>query len=122
MVAMRMLEERARPALASFLPTTRGETVMLDLGANLDADADNLAEFAVMGSVFAQVLLGPRGAQGRAAERGIGGAERPRGAAPAAGGCAGPRPPSISTVLEGNDIGAGRGRRRVTDGFTGNVR
>ena len=44
--------------LASFLPTARGETVMLDLGANLECDADNLAEFAVMGSVFAQVLLG----------------------------------------------------------------
>ena len=58
MFAMRMLDGAHRPALASFLPTTRGETVMLDLGANLECDADNLAEFAVMGSVFAQVLLG----------------------------------------------------------------
>ncbi|HLG49294.1 MAG TPA: phosphate acyltransferase, partial [Reyranella sp.] len=58
MFAMRMLDGAHRPALASFLPTSRGETVMLDLGANIECDADNLAEFAVMGSVFAQVLLG----------------------------------------------------------------
>ena len=58
MFAMRMVEGAHRPALASFLPTARGETVMLDLGANLECDAENLAEFGVMGSVFAQVLLG----------------------------------------------------------------
>ena len=58
MFAMRMVEGAHRPALASFLPTRRGEVVMLDLGANIECDADNLAEFSVMGSVFAQVLLG----------------------------------------------------------------
>ena len=58
MFAMRMVQGAHRPALASFLPTARGETVMLDLGANLECDAENLAEFGVMGSVFAQVLLG----------------------------------------------------------------
>src|SRR5690349_22499162 len=58
MVAMRMLDGAHRPALTSFLPTSRGEMVMLDLGANLECDADNLAEFAVVGSVFAQILLG----------------------------------------------------------------
>ena len=58
MVAMRMLDGAHRPALTSFLPSSRGETVMLDLGANLECDADYLAEFAVMGSVFARVLLG----------------------------------------------------------------
>ncbi|MFI5033907.1 MAG: phosphate acyltransferase, partial [Reyranellales bacterium] len=57
MFTMRMLDGAHRPALASFMPTARGETAMLDLGANLECDAENLAEFAVMGSVFAQVLL-----------------------------------------------------------------
>ena len=35
-----------RPAIASFFPTLRGESVMLDLGANLECDADNLVQFA----------------------------------------------------------------------------
>ena len=47
-----------RPAIASFFPTSRGESVMLDLGANLECDADNLVEFAVMGNVFARTVLG----------------------------------------------------------------
>src|SRR3546814_578205 len=47
-----------RPAIASFYPTLRGESCMLDLGANIQCDANNLAEFAVMGEVFARTVLG----------------------------------------------------------------
>ena len=47
-----------RPAIASFFPTLRGESVMLDLGANVECDADNLVQFAVMGDVFARTVLG----------------------------------------------------------------
>src|SRR5438552_5429299 len=47
-----------RPAIASFFPTLRGESVLLDLGANLDCDASNLVQFAVMGHVFARTVLG----------------------------------------------------------------
>src|SRR5512138_2871694 len=49
-----------RPAIASFFPTLRGESVMLDLGANVQCDANNLVQFAVMGSVFARTVLGVR--------------------------------------------------------------
>jgi phosphate acyltransferase len=47
-----------RPALASLLPTVRAESVMLDLGANTECDADNLVEFALMGAAFARTTLG----------------------------------------------------------------
>jgi len=47
-----------RPAIATFFPTSRGESVMLDLGANVDSDAENLVQFAVMGEVFARSVLG----------------------------------------------------------------
>ena len=47
-----------RPAIASFFPTRRGESVMLDLGANVECDAENLVQFAVMGDVFARTVLG----------------------------------------------------------------
>src|SRR5919201_2352238 len=47
-----------RPAIASFFPTMRGESVMLDLGANVECDAENLVQFAVMGDAFARTVLG----------------------------------------------------------------
>ncbi len=47
-----------RPAIAAFFPTRRGESVMLDLGANVECDAENLVQFALMGDVFARTVLG----------------------------------------------------------------
>ena len=96
---------------------------MLDLGANIECDADNLAEFAVMGSVFAQVLLGLDRAEGRPAECRIRGTQRPRGNAPGRGrGCAARAAPvDFHGFVEGNDIAAGVVDVVVTDGFTGNV-
>jgi len=122
MFAMRMLEGAHRPALASFLPTSRGETVMLDLGANLECDAENLAEFSVMGSVFAQALLGldaPKVGLLNVGSEELKGHEELRQAA------AWLRregaPVDFRGFVEGNDIGTGLVDVVVTDGFTGNV-
>jgi glycerol-3-phosphate acyltransferase PlsX len=122
MVAMRMLPGAHRPALASFMPTSRGETVMLDLGANLECDADNLVQFAVMGSVFAQVLLG-------LSEPKVGllnvGSEELKGHEELLQAAEWLRregsPVSFHGFVEGNDIGSGTVDVVVTDGFTGNV-
>ena len=43
-----------RPAIASIFPGLKGQTIMLDLGANVLVDAENLAQFAVLGAVFAK--------------------------------------------------------------------
>jgi glycerol-3-phosphate acyltransferase PlsX len=122
MFAMRMLEGAHRPALASFLPTARGETVMLDLGANLECDAENLAEFAVMGSVFAQVVLGldrPRVGLLNVGSEELKGHEELR---QAAGWLRREGSPiDFHGFVEGNDIGTGVVDAIVTDGFTGNV-
>jgi len=59
-LVLRTLEGIDRPAIASFFPNARAESVMLDLGANLQCDARNLVEFAVMGEVFARLVLGVR--------------------------------------------------------------
>jgi glycerol-3-phosphate acyltransferase PlsX len=122
MFTMRMLDGAHRPALASFIPTARGETVMLDLGANIECDADNLAEFAVMGSVFAQALLGldaPKVGLLNVGSEELKGHEELRQAA------AWLRregaPINFHGFVEGNDIGAGVVDVVVTDGFTGNV-
>ncbi len=50
----------SRPAICGTLPGIKGHTHMLDLGANLECEAENLAEFALMGSVLAQSVEGTR--------------------------------------------------------------
>src|SRR5258706_3796157 len=49
---LKMLPGIDRPAIASFLPTIRGHTCVLDLGANVDCTADHLLQFAAMGSAI----------------------------------------------------------------------
>ena len=45
-----------RPAIASFLPTNKGQVCMLDLGANVDCTAEHLLQFALMGSTLVSAL------------------------------------------------------------------
>jgi phosphate acyltransferase len=53
-----MLRGVDRPALASAFPTvTGGSAIMLDVGANVDCTAKMLAQFAVMGSAYARMIL-----------------------------------------------------------------
>jgi glycerol-3-phosphate acyltransferase PlsX len=111
-----------RPAIASFFPTLRGESVMLDLGANIECDSRNLVEFAVMGSVFSRTVLGLM-------EPTVGllniGAEEVKGhesiKAAAAQLRVTPLPGKFHGFIEGNDIPYGTVDVVVTDGFTGNV-
>jgi glycerol-3-phosphate acyltransferase PlsX len=122
MFAMRMLDGAQRPALASFLPTSRGEMVMLDLGANVECDAENLAEFAVMGSVFAQILLGldtPKVGLLNVGSEEMKGHDEVRQAAAWLKHAS--SPVNFHGFVEGNDIGSGVVDVIATDGFTGNV-
>jgi len=45
-----------RPAIASYLPTRKGQVCMLDLGANTDCNAEHLLQFALMGSTLVTAL------------------------------------------------------------------
>ncbi len=47
-----------RPALAPTFPVAGGRAVVLDIGANVECKPDYLAQFGIMGSVYAQVTLG----------------------------------------------------------------
>jgi len=119
---LRTLPGIDRPAIASFLPTMRGETVMLDLGANIEVDANNLVEFAVMGEVFARTVLGLTNPT-------VGllnvGAEELKGSDALREAHAVLKhenlPVNFHGFVEGNDIGAGAVDVVVTDGFTGNI-
>ena len=56
-----MLAGVHRPALATVIPTVTGSpSLLLDVGANVDCDPDNLVQFAVMGHMYARNILGVR--------------------------------------------------------------
>ena len=57
-IVLRTLPGIHRPAIASVWPAINGDTVMLDLGANVLVDAENLVQFAVLGAVFAKAHKG----------------------------------------------------------------
>jgi glycerol-3-phosphate acyltransferase PlsX len=111
-----------RPAMASFFPTRRGESSMLDLGANIECDAENLVQFALMGEVFARTVIGVK-------QPSVGllnvGSEEMKGhdaVRAAATRLRAPGSPiNFYGFVEGDDIAAGTVDVIVTDGFTGNV-
>ncbi|MEW5703153.1 MAG: phosphate acyltransferase PlsX [Pseudomonadota bacterium] len=111
-----------RPAIAGYIPSMRGDVVMLDLGANVECSANNLVQFAVMGNVFARAVLGlPEPVVGllNVGEEEMKGHEYLRDAATIL------RtegfPVKFYGFIEGNDILEGKVDVAVTDGFTGNV-
>ncbi len=55
---LRPIEGINRPAIAAYFPTIKGESCMLDLGANIECDYKNLVQFAFMGQAFAKIVMG----------------------------------------------------------------
>jgi len=47
-----------RPAIASVIPTVKGKTLILDVGANAECTPQNLMQFAVMGGIYSNKILG----------------------------------------------------------------
>ena len=111
-----------RPALATSLPTTTGNPcVLLDVGANVDSDPENLVQFAVMGHVFAKNVL--RYASPRVGLLSIGeedgkGNSLTRDTLPLLRELKGI---NFMGNVEGRDLFNGRCDVAVCDGFTGNV-
>ena len=60
LLEIRRLRGVNRPAIAVVLPARLGPSVLIDAGANADARAEHLRQFAHMGSVFAEEILGTR--------------------------------------------------------------
>jgi len=111
-----------RPAIASIFPTMSGPTVMLDLGANLECDADVLVQFALLGAVYARVVMGienPSVGLLNVGTEDMKGHEEVRAAAAILSGVK--FHGRYHGFIEGNDITKGTVDVVVTDGFTGNV-
>ena len=122
-LSLRMLPEIDRPAIAGVFPTRRGESVFLDLGANIECDADNLVDFAVMGAVFAHTVLGrvdPTIGLLNVGYEELKGHDELREAAARLREAENP-PYVYHGFVEGDDLAKGTTDVIVTDGFTGNV-
>jgi glycerol-3-phosphate acyltransferase PlsX len=122
-LSLRMLPEINRPAIAGVFPTRRGESVFLDLGANIECDADNLVDFAVMGAVFAHTVLGrvdPTIGLLNVGYEELKGHDELREAAARLREAENP-PYVYHGFVEGDDLAKGTTDVIVTDGFTGNV-
>jgi phosphate acyltransferase len=109
-----------RPAIAPVFPTATGSCVVLDIGANPDCKPENLLQFAIMGSVYAEKVRGvshPKvGLVSNAEEEGKGN-ELVRAAAPLL------RKSGLNYYgnVEGKEVIGGKVDVAVTDGFVGNV-
>ena len=119
-VVLKMLPGIDRPAIASILPTMKGHTYVLDLGANVDCTSEHLFQFAAMGSILVSVLESierPSVGLLNIGEEEIKGNEAVKGAAELL------RASDLNFFgnVEGNDIYKGTTDVVVCDGFVGNV-
>src|SRR6266511_2413213 len=112
-----------RPAIAALWPTLKGESVVLDLGASIGADAGHLVELAAMGSAMAAVLFGldrPTVGLLNIGVEEVKGLEAVREAGQILR--AGQWPQfEYAGFVEGDDIGKGTVDVVVTEGFAGNI-
>jgi len=119
---LRMLPDIERPAIASLLPTMKSECVLLDLGANVECDASNLFQFALLGQGFAKAVLNlerPRIALLNVGTEEVKGSEQEREAAQMIKNCG--IDMNFIGFVEGHDIAGGSADVIVTDGFSGNI-
>lgn len=123
MFRLRMMEGVHRPALATRWPAANGGyVVMLDVGANVQADGEQLVEFAIMGEAFQRAVSGkerPSVALLNVGAEDLKGHEEIRTAARLI------RDAGVDMefqgFVEGDDIAKGTVDVVVTDGFTGNI-
>ena len=56
-VCLHTMPQIDRPALAAMWPTLRGESIVLDVGASIGADAQHLVDLAIMGAAMARIVF-----------------------------------------------------------------
>lgn len=122
MTGLKRLPGIRRPAIAAVIPTRRGESVILDLGANVECEAEHLVQFAFMGTAFARIVLGRTDPDIRLLNVGI---EAGKGRAIVNEAAetlrSGPLAPHFQGYVEGDGVIDGAADVVVADGFAGNV-
>jgi len=120
---LRTMAAIERPAIAAIWPTLRGESIVLDVGATIGADARQLVDFSVMGAAMARALIEVKrptvGLLNVGVEE-IKGQEQVKEAGRML------READLPTLdyhgfVEGDDLGKGTVDVVVTEGFSGNI-
>ncbi len=112
-----------RPAIAVLWPTLRGESIVLDVGATIGADARHLVDLAVMGSAMARIIFAldrPTVGLLNVGTEEIKGIEEVKAASRILRDLALPNL-DYRGFVEGDDIGRGAVDVVVTEGFAGNI-
>jgi len=122
-VCLKTMARIERPAIAALWPTVRGESVVLDVGATIGADAPHLVEMALMGAAMARIVfdlprpsvgllnVGTEEIKGIESVREAGRVLRERD----------DRHLDYRGFVEGDDLGKGTVDVVVTEGFSGNI-
>ncbi len=121
--SLRTMANIERPAIAAIWPTVRGESVVLDVGATIGADAHQLVDFAILGAAMSRALFDidrPSVGLLNVGVEEVKGQEEVKEAGRIL------READIKTIdyrgfVEGDDIGKGSVDVVVTEGFAGNI-
>lgn len=124
--ALRTMPGIDRPAICTSFPTITGRACMLDLGANIECNANQLVEFALLGEIYARIALGVKrpslGLLNVGVEQ-VKGSETLKTAARTLESLSQQNrlEMDFKGFVEGDDIGKGTVDVIVTDGFSGNI-
>ncbi len=122
-ICLHMIPHIDRPAIAVLWPTLRGESIVLDVGATIGADARHLVDLAIMGSAMARIVFAldrPTVGLLNVGTEEIKGIEEVKAASRILRELALPNL-DYRGFVEGDDIGRGAVDVVVTEGFAGNI-
>ncbi|TAL84040.1 MAG: phosphate acyltransferase PlsX [Beijerinckiaceae bacterium] len=122
-ICLQMMPYIDRPAIAAIWPTLRGESLVLDVGATIGADAAHLVDLAIMGSAMARIVFGierPTVGLLNIGTEEVKGIEEIKTASRKLREAVWPNL-DYRGFVEGNDIGKGTVDVVVTEGFAGNI-
>ena len=121
---LKMMDDVSKPALAGLWPNQYGMNVVLDLGANIECNDQNLVDFAELGSALFKSLFPldkPKVALLNVGSEEIKGTEMLKSASKRLRDLSSEENFIYNGYIEGNNIMSGESNVIITDGFTGNI-
>jgi glycerol-3-phosphate acyltransferase PlsX len=122
--ALHRMEGISRPAIAAIWPTTRADIIVLDVGATVGGDAQQLVDFSILGAAPARALFdqeSPSLGLLNVGTEEMKGHDEVKEAARVLAGASGKAGFTYHGFVEGDDMGKGTVDVVVTDGFAGNI-
>ena len=121
---LKMMNGVSKPALAGLWPNEKGMNVVLDLGANIECNEQNLVDFAELGSALYKSLYpkdSPRVSLLNVGSEEIKGTELLKNVSKKLKNLSNYQNFTFEGYIEGNEIMSGKSNVIITDGFTGNI-